>query len=112
MRCPNGASRGALVLIAACGVLACSTLPDRTAGERAADAQIAAQVEAALVADPNIYARHIDVAVIRGVVRLGGFVYSDEDYRMARRDAAAISGVTGIHTEMELMRGGVSGSSR
>jgi hyperosmotically inducible protein len=102
----------AMAVAATYAVLACSSLPPRSAEELAADTAIAAKVEAALVADPDIYARHIDVAVDRGVVRLGGFVYSDEDFRSARRDAASILGVKNVDTDMELMRGGISGSSR
>jgi osmotically-inducible protein OsmY len=50
--------------------------------------------------------------VNRGVVRLGEFVYSDEYFRIARRDAASIFGVKSVDTDMQLMRGGISGSSR
>ena len=69
-------------------------------------------VDNALLADPNIYARHIDVAVDRGVVTLGGYVWSSRDYQLARHDAASIPGVKVVDTDMELMRGGVSGTSR
>jgi osmotically-inducible protein OsmY len=99
-------------LVAAYGFVACSTAPRRTETERAADAAIAAQVEAALLADPNIYARHIEVVVDRGVVALGGFVWSNKDYQLARNDAASIPGVKTVDVAMELMRGGVSGTSR
>jgi hypothetical protein len=91
-------------------VVACSTAPRRTEAERGADANIAAQVEMALAADPNIYARHIEVVVDRGVVHLGGFVFSSEDYRLARYDAASVPGVKTVNTQMELMRGGISGA--
>jgi osmotically-inducible protein OsmY len=64
-----------MAVVATYAVLACSSLPPRSVEELAADTAIAAKVEAALVADPDIYARHIDVAVNRGVVRLGEFVY-------------------------------------
>jgi osmotically-inducible protein OsmY len=112
LRYPIGAFPGVMAAVAACALLACSTLPLRSADERAADAALAARVEAALIADETIYARHIDVVVDRGVVHLGGFVFSDEDFRMARRDAASVSGVKHVDMEMELMRGGVSGTSR
>jgi hyperosmotically inducible protein len=101
-----------MAVVATYAVLACSSLPPRSVEELAADTAIAAKVEAALVADPDIYARHIDVAVNRGVVRLGEFVYSDEYFRIARRDAASIFGVKSVDTDMQLMRGGISGSSR
>jgi osmotically-inducible protein OsmY len=112
MRDTKSVFPAAVAVVATYALLACSSLPPRSAEELAADSATAAQVESALLADPDIYARHIDVAVDRGVVRLGGFVYSDEDFRIARRDAASIPGVKSVAMDMELMRGGVSGSSR
>jgi osmotically-inducible protein OsmY len=100
-----------MVLIA-CAVIACSTMPRRTAEQRVADADTADRVQAALLADPDIYARHIDVRVDRGVVYLGGYVWEDEDFRTARRDAASVAGANAVVTDMELMRGGLAGTSR
>jgi osmotically-inducible protein OsmY len=77
-----------------------------------ADAEIADRVQAALLADPTIYARHIDVAVNRGVVHLGGYVWEDEDFQTARRDATSVPGVKTVITQMELNRGGLAGTSR
>jgi hypothetical protein len=54
-----------MAVVATYAVLACSSLPPRSVEELAADTAIAAKVEAALVVDPDIYARHIDVAVNR-----------------------------------------------
>jgi osmotically-inducible protein OsmY len=76
------------------------------------DAAAAARVEAALDEDPRIYARHIDVRVDRGVVHLGGFVWSDGDFLFAKNDAASVPGIRTVVNEMELMRGGMSGTSR
>jgi osmotically-inducible protein OsmY len=87
-------------------------MPPRTPAERAADTTIADQVEAALTADPNIYAWHIDVAVDRGVVHLGGYVWEPGDFLIARRDAASVPGVKAVITQMELKRAGLSGPSR
>jgi osmotically-inducible protein OsmY len=70
------------------------------------------EVEDVLLADPTIYARHIDVSVDRGTVHLGGFVWSSRDFQQAKNDAASIPGVTSVATEMELLRGGVSGTGR
>jgi osmotically-inducible protein OsmY len=102
----------AVATLTAGGVVACSTSPPRTEAERAADAAAAARVEATLDADPKIFARHIDVTVIRGVVHLGGYVWSDYDFLIARNDAASVPGVTTVVNQMELMRGGISGTSR
>jgi osmotically-inducible protein OsmY len=112
MRCPNGVLPAVGILLVAYGVVACSTTPPRTTAERVADADIADRVQAALLADPNIYARHIDVVVDRGAVHLGGYVWEDDDFQTARRDAASVSGVKTVITEMELKRGGLAGTSR
>jgi osmotically-inducible protein OsmY len=105
-------SRGAIAALAAYSVVACSTAPPRSPAERAADAAAAARVEVALDDDPRIYARHIDVRVDRGVVHLGGFVWSAEDFLFAKNDAAAVPGISTVVNEMELMRGGMTGTSR
>jgi osmotically-inducible protein OsmY len=98
---------GAAVSLAAC----VSTAPRSTA-ERTIDSEIAARVEAKLDADPRIYARHIDVRVERGNVHLGGFVWSSDELLFAQADAGGVPGVKGVADEMELMRGGIGGSSR
>ena len=98
--------------LAACALAACASTPPRTTAERLADADTAGRVQAALLADPDIYARHIDVAVNRGVVRLGGYVWENDDFQTARRDAASVPGVTTVVAQMELMRGGIAGTGR
>jgi osmotically-inducible protein OsmY len=108
----SAARAAAPAVIAAIAVAACSTLPSRTPTERSADAALAAQVESVLLADPNIYARHIDVSVDRGIVQLGGFVWTNQEYLLARNDAAAIPGVRAVNTQMDLLRGGISGTSK
>jgi len=102
------AAGGCLALLAALG---CTTTP-RTPEERAVDADIAERVGAALGTDSRIYARHVDVNVDRGVVHLGGYIWSDSELRFAKADAAAVPGVLGVSDEIELMRGGISGTSR
>ena len=111
-RCRSDVLQAVVILVAAYGVAACSTAPRRTTAERLADAEIADRVQAALLADPTIYARHIDVAVNRGVVHLGGYVWEDEDFQTARRDATSVPGVKTVITQMELNRGGLAGTSR
>jgi osmotically-inducible protein OsmY len=107
---PNRVLSVVFILLATCQFVACATSPQRTVQERAADAETAGRVQARLLADPNIYARHIDVMVDRGIVHLGGYVWESGDFQTARRDAASVAGVTKVLTEMELMRGGVAGS--
>jgi osmotically-inducible protein OsmY len=105
-------STAAVVVMAGCGLIGCATAPPRTAAEQAADTDTANRVEAVLLADPNIYARHIDIDVDRGVVHLGGFVWENDDFQTARRDAASVAGVTAVVTDMELNRGGLAGAGR
>jgi hypothetical protein len=102
----------AVIVLIVVGMVACSTPPRRTAAERVADADTAGRVQAALLADPDIYARHIDVRVVRGVVHLGGYVWEAEDFRTARNDAASVPGAHAVVTEMELVRGGLAGTGR
>src|SRR5665213_1765982 len=109
MASADGRSTATVALVATCGLIGCTTAPHRTAAERATDIETADRVEAALLADPNIYARHIDIEVDRGVVHLGGFVWDNDDFQTARRDAASVAGVTEIVTDMELDRGGIAG---
>ena len=109
---PNRLLLTLIAVAAACEFIACSSVPPRTAAERAADSQIADEVKATLAADPDIYARHIDIAVDRGVVQLRGYVWEPGDFQIARRDAASVPGVTAVITQMELKRAGTSGPSR
>jgi osmotically-inducible protein OsmY len=94
------------ILLLGGSLAACSTAPRRTEAERAADADTAARVETALSADPQLFARHIDVWVDRGVVHLGGYVWSVSDLLLAQNLAASVPGVRAVSDEMELMRGG------
>ena len=96
-------ARGAVIALAvALGTLACSTPDRRTAEERAADQAVAAQVEAALLADQNIYARHIDVDAKGGVVWLTGWVLSADESRVAVQTSAAVPGVRRVVDGVEV----------
>ena len=99
-----------LAITAAFGAIGCSTTPHRTAAEREADREIAAQVSSALNADSRIYARHIDVRAENGVVHLGGYVWNDKDLYEAKRIAATVPGVKDVVNDMELQRGGSDNS--
>ena len=100
----------ATLAVAMLVVTGCAVLPARTSAERAADEQLAGQVEDALLRDPDIYARHIDVDAERGVVHLSGYVWSANEVYEARRVAATVPGVTQVVSQLELMVGGRSGS--
>jgi hyperosmotically inducible protein len=100
------------LLLAACLAAGCASPPPRSEAERQADAALAAQVEAALNADPRLFARHIDVSSEHGKVLLGGYVWSTEDFYRAPQIARAVPGVTDVVSQMELMRGGRGGGGR
>jgi BON domain len=103
---PKLAGLSCVCLIA--GLAACATRPPPTPE----DQSLTASVEAALENDQRIYARHVDVSVDDGVVHLRGFVWSPNELFYAKNDAASVPGVRGVSNELELPRGGVSGSSR
>lgn len=96
---------GVLLLAAAC-----ATQPSRPAAERATDRALAGDVERTLLADPRLFARHIDVTADRGVVTLAGFVWSTDDLYAAKRLAANVPGVTRVDSDLELMVGGRAGA--
>jgi osmotically-inducible protein OsmY len=99
-----------VAVIAAVAASGCATQPRRTEGERAADDELAARVDRALLSDSAIYARHIDVDATRGVVRLSGFVWSSDDLYEARRVAANVPGVKAVVDQLELTVGGRTGA--
>jgi osmotically-inducible protein OsmY len=93
-------------------VTSCATKLPRDAYEIEADKKIAFAVTQQLAEDPNLYARHIEVSVYRGVVTLSGFVTEANDLFEATRVAALVPGVTSVEDQMELQmfgRGGGSG---
>ena len=96
------ALRIAVPLALALGVVACSTTDGRTQDERAADRSLTDQVHNALVADTNLYARHIDVEAKAGVVWLTGWVTSADQSRAARQDSEAVPGVTRVVNQIEV----------
>jgi osmotically-inducible protein OsmY len=102
---------GAGGLISVLALIGCAT-STRTSEERAFDSDLAAKVESALNSDSRIYARHVDVRVDRGVVHLGGFIWTDSELRLVKADAASVPGVLGVSDQIELLRGGISGTSR
>ncbi len=112
MSCQEAGHRLQLIVAvaAALAVTGCASGPPRTAAEHAADDALTARVEQALAADPNIYARHIDVDSTRGVVHLSGYVWSSNELYEAQRIAAAVPGVTEVVDQLELMVGGRTGA--
>lgn len=99
-----------LLATAALGLAACAGAPRESSAARLADAAVAARVEAALLQDPDLYARHIDVDAERGVVYLSGYVWSVNELVEAERVAANVAGAERVASRIELMVGGRSGA--
>jgi osmotically-inducible protein OsmY len=59
------------------------------------------QVKAALLADPNLGARHINVDTIHGVVHLRGYVHTDRERELAGEIALVYSD-TVVENELEV----------
>lgn len=82
------------------------------AGNGTDDAAIKANVESALQADKVLFAKHINVTVKQGEVRLGGFVEKQTDIERAKKDAEGVSGVRTVKNDMTLKQGSAeSGTS-
>ena len=74
------------------------------------DAAIMARVKAALDSDHQLLARDIEVSVRQSVVRLAGFVKSEQDLRLAELDAKSVPGVSKVDNEIKLQTASEPGS--
>ena len=84
-----------------CGLAACMTTP-KSPAQRQADAELVDQVQTALKADPNLYARHINVRADNGVVTLSGYVWTPEEMSAAVPITERVPGVTKVVNRMEV----------
>jgi len=106
----NRIVRTAVVVIVTCGAVACAMGPRKTEAEQQVDREMADRVQAALNADKVLYARHINVQADNGVVRLGGYVWTQPDLEEAIRVAALVPGVNRVVDNLELERAGIDNS--
>jgi osmotically-inducible protein OsmY len=107
--------RGVAPLIAAAALcVGCTTTPQSSPTQRAADQGLANRVSLALDNDPTYLFRHVDVSVTDGVASLSGYVWSADAIYRARHIARAVPGVNRVVTsQLELERNGRnSGVSR
>ncbi len=108
--------RFAAMLAATLAMLACSAVPSsrssppRAPEEQAADEAITTRVKAALRSSPDVYAAHIEVDTDRNVVRLSGWVYSDQASRAATAISATVPGVRWVDNELDVLE--VGGAQR
>ncbi|MDC8760489.1 BON domain-containing protein [Janthinobacterium fluminis] len=89
-----------------CGLLllalmACApTAKHEGTGEYIDDTFITTKVKAALVNDPELKAREINVETFKGTVQLSGFVSSREEINKAVQVARGVKGVTEVKNSM------------
>ncbi len=103
-------ARRAGVALAVVGCLAaCATAP-KTEAQREADRATAERVQAALLADRQLYAQHITVRADNGVVRLSGYVWDPADLGEAKETAELVEGVTRVVNNLELQTNGLDNS--
>lgn len=82
-------------------VPACSAIDGRqSAGEYVDDAGIATKVRTAIVADPQLKLRQIDVNVMDKVVQLSGFVDNPQEKSRAADVAKRIDGVRSVKNDI------------
>ncbi|MDE2259308.1 MAG: BON domain-containing protein [Betaproteobacteria bacterium] len=91
-----------LLLALVASIASCATKPPRNSSEIKADKAIELAVTQQLDDDQNIYARHIEVDVYRGVVTLSGFVFEANDLFEAAQVAARVPGVISVSNQMQL----------
>jgi osmotically-inducible protein OsmY len=110
-RIMNRISSTGLAVACVCGLLACATGPRKTDAEKQADDATVQRVQQALDGDRILYDRHILIHADSGVVRLSGFVWTQEDLLEAERVAGSIQGVSRVVNELELQRNGIDNSN-
>ena len=97
--------RLAVVFLAAVfvSILGCAGSPTKEGtGEYLTDTWITTKVKAALVNDPSVKAREVNVETFKGVVQLSGFVSSQAAMDQAVRITRGIEGVTSVRNDMRV----------
>jgi len=93
----------ALAALALPVVAACTPTRSReSAGEYIDDATITTRVKAALVDDPQVKAREVNVETSRGVVQLSGFVANSNDASRAVALAQKVPGVKSVKNDIRI----------
>ncbi len=91
---------GVLLSVAACS----STRTQRAPGEQVDDTALLTSVKSALVKDPVAKAGDINVDVNRGVVKLSGFVDSDQQKSQAATVARGVDGVKSVQNDIAVQK--------
>ncbi|HEU4622405.1 MAG TPA: BON domain-containing protein [Burkholderiaceae bacterium] len=79
-----------------------STQSKESAGEYVDDATVTASVKAALVADPQVKARDVNVETFRGTVQLSGFVDDQRQIDRAVEIARNSKGVKSVKNDIRI----------
>jgi hyperosmotically inducible protein len=66
------------------------------------DATLASEIDAKLIADPDVAANNVDVDVEQGVVTLSGVVTTDFAREHAEKVAERVDGVRRVINELEV----------
>lgn len=84
------------VLLLTASITACAAFSGReTAGEYVDDATITTRVKAAILDEPSLTSRQVNVETMQSVVQLSGFV----DSRQTKSKAGEVArGVQGVHS--------------
>ena len=93
-------ARWAMTIIA---LSACAVVGAAPVGS---DSQVKSDVENAFVADPYLYAAHVEVSIEKGNVVLRGFVFSDWDLRDAIRIATKAAAGRRVVDDLAIQVGG------
>ena len=92
-----------LIAIAFLSALGCAgDRKHESTGEYVDDSWITTKVKAALVDDPLVKAREVNVETFKGVVQLSGFVTSREAMNQAVRVTSGIKGVSSVKNDMRI----------
>src|SRR5678816_4347102 len=92
-----------LFIAAAFMLGACASTPTQeSTGEHIDDAAITAKVNSALIEDPQVKARPVDVETARGVVQLSGFVDDSGEKQTAEMLARNVAGVQKVDNQLEV----------
>jgi hyperosmotically inducible periplasmic protein len=75
---------------------------ERTAGQVVDDGVITAKVKAALIDDPNVAARDVNVQTREGVVQLAGFVDNSSQKSKASEVTRKVAGVKQVDNQLEV----------
>ena len=79
-----------------------STNKQASTGEYVDDAVITTKVKAALINDPNVKAREVNVETFKGDVQLSGFVADPRDAQRAVELARGVKGVTSVKNDIRV----------